>query len=168
MIFLGGYTSVYAQKYTESEIKAGYIINFTKFIKWPNSANNQNFIFGIYGDNIFKSDFQKLLESRYNAQNNWILTEYNKIENVEYCHVLFINTNNQEELEKILKAVANQPVLTIGNNIPFFCQKGGLINFIDEPNGKKFEINYIAAKSKGFIIDSRLLGVAKITGTTGL
>ncbi|MCK5537529.1 MAG: YfiR family protein [Bacteroidales bacterium] len=158
---------VSAQKYTESQLKAGYIINFTKFVKWPDSLANQNFVFGIYGDDIFGDVFQKMLEARYKSPNNWILTEYNSIKEIEYCHVLFINSNNQDEINEILKLLSGKPVLTIGNNIPYFCQRGGIINFISEPNGKKFEINYISAKNKGFIIDSRLLAVAKLISASG-
>ena len=41
LIFILSYAFVFslnAQEYTESEVKAGYLYNFTKFVAWPESA----------------------------------------------------------------------------------------------------------------------------------
>lgn len=154
-----------AQTFTNEQVKAGYIINFTKFIVWPNQVQNQNVVMGIIGEDIFGDVLKQMLEARSKVPNNWIITNIKKPEEILSCNIVFINTLDAEIIAQVLKISQNHPILTIGNNINNFCENGGIINFNENATDKKFEINYVQARENGLIIDSRLLSVAKVIST---
>jgi len=169
IIFLIGSSNVSAQKFSNAELKAAYIIKFTKFIKWPtNKVSKSNFVLGIYGNDPFENILNNILASSPEENENWLVTHYSKIEEIKGCDILYINTDNQNDINAILKKISHFGILTIGDNIPYFCERGGIINFNNNAAEKYiFQINKMSAINKGFIIDSRLLAIAKLINSPG-
>lgn len=169
IIFLIGSLSASAQKFSEAELKAAYIIKFTKFIKWPNNkVGKSNFVLGIYGSDPFENILNQILASSPEENENWLVTHYTKIDEIKGCDILYINTANQNDINTILKKISQTGILTIGDNIPYFCERGGIINFNNNAHNKYiFQINKTSAINKGFVIDSRLLAIAKLINSPG-
>jgi len=154
--------TVAAQEYTQNELKAGYIINFSKFVEWPTEYNNGPFIVGIYGPDPFEEFLGKMLETRKGAQRLWLIEHYNNISELKYCHILFITEAADKDLAEILKFSQDKAILTIGNSINGFCEKGGIINFTAKESAKRFQINQDSGLKVKLKIDSRLLSLSEI------
>lgn len=157
-----------AQNFTEYEVKAAYIFNFSKFIKWPQSTfDNQAspYVLGIYGKDPFGSIIKKIIGNRKSNGRNWVVKYYSRPEQIKQCHILFISDISPSELREIMEYTEKMPILTVGDEIENFCQQGGEINFTHKNSNKRFEINNKEAKKAGLSISSKLLMLSKIITT---
>ncbi len=169
LITLAGLKNSSAQNFTENEIKAAYIIKLSKFIRWPDNYLKGNIIIlGIYGNDPFENILHKIIDLNPNQSENWLIEHYTSVQEIKDCNILYLNTENQEDINAILHLLSNKPIVTIGNNIPYFCERGGILNFIDKSGtANKFQMNNLSAKNKKIIIDSRLLAIAKLINSPG-
>jgi hypothetical protein len=167
-LFAFGSFAAKAQKFTEYEVKAAYIFNFSKFIKWPqNSFDNQAspYVLGIYGEDPFGPIIKKIIGNRKSNGRNWVVKYYNQPEQIKQCHILFISDVSPSELRRVMEYTEKMPILTVGDELVDFCQRGGEINFTPKNSSKRFEINNKEAKKAGLSISSKLLMLSKIIST---
>ncbi len=154
----------FSQKYTEYEVKAVFIINFGKFVQWPESTKKSDtvFIFGIYGTNPFGEIFNNPSFKKVKINNKSYTVKYfYDLKHVD-CDMLFVSGIEKYEMIQLLSYTYNKPILTIGDNIDDFCEKGGMINFTEKGYRFRFEINNDAALQANIKISSKLLNLAKI------
>ena len=83
------------------------------------------------------------------------------------CHVLDLTSTDAAATTAFLKAAQPQRgLLTVGDGKDF-CSSGGLICLhLREPHGG-FEVNLSAVKNAGFIINAKLLMMARQPATEG-
>ncbi|MFH2096548.1 MAG: YfiR family protein [Bacteroidota bacterium] len=156
---------IHAQQFSEYEVKAGYLYNFTKFVTWPEevfSSEKSPFVIGIYGDDPFGNVLEMVLKDRKILNRNWIIVHYSAPEDIGNCHMLFISGLQKNELIDLLEKIRKKPILTIGNNIEDFCEYGGIINFTGKYSKYRFYINNNSASRNKLVISSKLLMLAKI------
>jgi len=154
--------STFSQNFTEHELKAGYIINFEKFVHFPNLETSENFVVGIFGTTQIENVLREVAENKVFNDKKWLVVHFSKIEEIKNCHILYISNVNYSQLLKILQQIKGKPILSVGNNIVNFCQLGGMINFTAAGSRKRFEINNKAANKVRLKISSKLLMIAKI------
>lgn len=160
--------SSYAQSFTEYEVKAAYIYNFAKFVEWPDSvfqSKTSPLILGIYDGDPFGDILQKTFDGRLVNGRKWIIKYFKDPEKIEKCNILFIPKLEMIELLKVLNAVKNKSILTVGDNVKDFCQTGGMLNFTPQNSKYRFEINNGEALKAKLIISSKLLILSKIIRT---
>ena len=170
ILFLLGTVSIQALRapqFTEYEVKAAYIFNFTKFINWPKttfSLSNPPFVVGIYGDDPFGLILAKIFEGRTIKGRKLVIEHYYKPEEINNCNVLFISKSvkGRIELTNVINVVQEKSILTIGDNIQEFCELGGMINFTRQYAKHRFEINNNAANRADITISQKLLSLANI------
>lgn len=165
LLFALGTPKTNAQQFTEYEVKAAYIFNFTKFIKWPDKAfdnNSSPYVLGIYGNDPFGDILKNIILNRESQDRKWVVKYYSKPEQIQKCHILFISNIQNSELKHIIDHVKTKPILTVGDEISLFCEQGGIINFSSGNTPKRFEINNTAASHAQLNISSKLLMLSKI------
>ena len=165
LLFLFCPTILFSQQYTEYELKAAYIYNFGKFVQWPEEtfkSPSDPFIIGIYGQNPFGDILQQTIQNKTLQNRSIIIVNVTTIEEAATCQILFIGKTNKLQLSQINQGLGNKPVLTVGDNIPEFCQTGGIINFTSQHSQKRFEINNKASARIQLIISSKLLALSRI------
>ncbi len=168
IILAFGALNAHGQQFTEYEVKAAYVFNFTKFINWPdNTFDNPTspYVLGIYGNDPFGSVLKKIIGTRKSNRRKWVVKYYSRPEQIQQCHILFVTDIKQSELRRLTMHLADKPVLTVGDEIDKFCQQGGIINFTAKKSPKRFEINNKAAKNAQLSISSKLLMLSKIITT---
>ncbi len=153
-----------AQQYSEIELKAAYLYNFTFFVEWPHKALDKDyFTIGVYKD----EDMYIVLSEMLRGRKAWNLPiriiEIKQLEDAAKTDLLYFGKNvTDNEIRDIMNIISHKPILTVGNEIEDFCQKGGIINFRPEYFKKRFEINNEKALSLGLKISSKLLVLSKI------
>lgn len=165
LLFALGTIKTSAQQFTEYEVKAAYIFNFTKFIKWPDKAFDNNaspYVLGIYGNDPFGEVLKNIILNRKSEDRKWIVKYYSKPEQIQKCHILFISDIKHSELKHVIDQVKTKPILTVGDKVDLFCEQGGIINFAAGSASKRFEINNTAASQAQLNISSKLLMLSKI------
>lgn len=150
-----------AEKPSEYQVKAAYLYNFLKFIKWPDSEFKNKttpITIGVLGENAFNGKLQPL-DLRI-ARNRPIRIKYfNSVKEVTNCQLLYINIPDPEELNPVLMELALRPIITVGDNKEF-ASGGGIIQFANIRGRLRFIINLDVAKKNGIQIDAQLLSLA--------
>ena len=158
--------SFYARSQTNIYVmKAVYLEKFSRFITWPEECDmadvSKPFVIGVMG----KTPLYKNLEQIYAVQKiNNKKVEIRKITElyqVKDIHILVIAESERKNLPNIIALTEHLPVLTIGDS-PNFGKKGVLINFFEDNNRLKFEINETAVLKSPLQMSFYLLNSAQI------
>jgi hypothetical protein len=146
----------------EYRIKAAYLYNFTKFIVWPDAdmAETQPFNLAIIGTDPFGDTLAPLTEKSVQGRPIQI-SRLGNHELIPQVDMLFISSQDPDEIKGILAALTSSATLTVGES-PAFTGKGGMISFYTEKKKIRFEINTKAIRQKGFKVSSQLLKLARI------
>jgi hypothetical protein len=146
-------------------LKAGYIHNFTKFIKWPEKANREinekGLKFCLLGEDPFGEIWDVFARKLKKKNRILLVTPQVSMEEMPQCHILFVSQSEKSNVNQILQLVREHPVLVIGDT-PGFAEKGISINFFLQKNKIRFEINREALKRAGVVVSSELLNLARI------
>jgi hypothetical protein len=149
---------------TEYEIKAAYLYNFAKFIEWPATAfpqPNTPMRLCIFDDGAVELSVTQTLKQKVVSGHPVVVSHVVTAEEGRSCHILFITSTHNRQIELLLGQLSQTSVLTVGE-VHGFIQKGGIINFVSENGHVRFEVNDKAADQGGLHISSRLLTVAKL------
>ena len=150
---------------TEHEVRAAFLYNFIKFVKWPKQVfpNSQDpIVIGIVGQDPFGNILDVMIKGRTIQSKKIIIKRYHRYEDIHYCHALYMGLSEKRYQVAILKNLEGTPVLTIGD-IEGFTRLGGMIKFITTDNQVGFEINLKAVEKSDLEISAKLLKLAKIT-----
>ena len=158
-------TLLHGQNKTASEyqVKAVFLYNFTQFVDWPHETFNspeEPFVIGIIGDDPFGSNLSEAIAGEKFGNHPIVIKHFRKTEEIENCQMLYINSDDQEEVENILTSISKKNILTI-SDAPAFNKWGGIIQFYIENNKIRLRINVERSKAAGLSISSKLLNVAK-------
>lgn len=160
--------SLKAQTPGEEQVKAAFLFNFTQFIKWPDrkfSSPEAPLVICIYGDNPFDTFLDELVQGEKAAGRPIVVKYLQTIEELDYCHILYIEANNRSEVRGLLEQARDKSVLTVGDS-QNFIRNGGIIRFMTVNNKLRFQINAETAKSASIDISSKVLRLAEITNTS--
>lgn len=149
---------------SEYEVKAGFLYNFSLFVRWPDSAfegPSSPLIFGVYGEDPFGSVLDRTLAGKRVGEREILIRRFDRLQDIQSCHLLFIPRSSAQELRRIFARFAQRPVLLVGEQAGF-ASEGGLINFYLEKSRVRFEINPEEARRRELRISSKLLGLARI------
>lgn len=153
---------VQAQPTREYQVKAAFLYNFAKFVEWPSRSPQTDegpMVIGVLGTDTFGEALDSLRDKSVMGR-RVVVRKLIHIEEAKGCHVLFISSSERGRLAAILRAVRDQPVLTVAD-MEGFCHGGGIINMVSQRNKIGFEINAAAAQRAGLKISSHLLRLAK-------
>jgi len=146
-------------------IKAGFIYNFTRFIKWPPpskfSASNNGYNICVIGDNPFGSILDRLEEKHRLKEHPLKINLDVSQNNFEGCHILFVSFSERFNVEQIVEQTRNLKILTVGDT-EGFAERGIDINLLVIQNKVKFEISKQCLDTKGFKVSSELYDLATI------
>jgi hypothetical protein len=146
---------------TEYQVKAAFLLNFTKFAEWPAAAfaaADSPIAICILGDDPFGSALEQMVVGEMVNRRKVAAQRIKRTPPPKSCQVLFAG-ESEKDLAKILPALG-PGVLTVGEG-ETFMRDGGMIAFVVENRRVRFEINQTAADRAGIKLSSRLLSVAK-------
>lgn len=157
LVFTG---SLAAQTLTEYQVKAAYLYNFAKFVKWPADAPAAaTFNICVLGSNPFgKTLTATVAEERLDGKSIAIRPIGNTSEAAE-CAIVFVGRSEQARLASLLPELNRRGVLTV-SEVPRFTARGGMIGFVTDGDRIRFEVNLEAAQKAGLTLSSELLKVA--------
>jgi hypothetical protein len=147
---------------SEYQVKAAYLYNFGKFVKWPAVApanQSGSFTICVLDQDPFGTTLQSTLAGEAVDGKPVVVKRLPKAEDAALCHILFINSAQQKDLKGILTAVDDSSVLTV-SDMPDFSKHGGMIQFVLEGDRIRFEINLENAEKSHLVFASELLKVA--------
>jgi hypothetical protein len=155
---LGGYAP--AQQHSEYEVKAAYLYQFGRFIRWPASAPSR-FSICVLGHDPFGSLLDSTVAGERIEGKQLSVQRISTLEQASNCRIVFISSSEQHRLSSVLASLSGKPVLTV-SDIRDFCDRGGMIQFVLDGGRVRFQVNRTAADGAGVAFSSDLLRVAKL------
>jgi YfiR/HmsC-like len=147
---------------SEYQVKAAFLYNFAKFVKWPEAAfpaGDTPVIIGILGDDPFGPNLEMAVRNKTVNGHPVVIRRVSPAE-LKQCQIVFIARTPKRNLAEVSAALNGVAVLTV-SELDRFTDSGGMIRFVVESNKVRFEINDAAARAAGLTISSKLLNLAK-------
>jgi hypothetical protein len=144
----------------EYQVKAAFLLNFTKFIEWPPAAfgaADSPIAICVLGDDPFGNALDQVVAGEVVNGRKVVVQRIKKALPPQSCQVLFFSRT--ENPLNTLPGVG-PGVLTIGEG-EHFTHEGGMIAFVLENRRVRFGINETAAEAAGLKLSSKLLNVAR-------
>jgi hypothetical protein len=160
--FLASFVFGQQSKPSEYQVKAAYLYNFGRFVKWPSGAaagKGDSFAVCVLGQDPFGPTLDSTLTGETLDGKPVVIRRLTKPRDAADCRILFVSLTEERRLKEILAAVDQAGVLTV-SEIPGFSQRGGIIQFVVEGDRIRFEINLGNAESSRLVLSSELLKVA--------
>lgn len=147
----------------EAEVKAAFVLNFAKFIDWPESQRptDQPFNFCFIGSDRYKKEIRKQIDGKTVKGLDSKASFLGYDDALEYCHLVFMRGLEPSQLAYIMESLEGLHVLAVGESEQFM-RAGGAIRFFASQGKIRFEINPDAAKNHNLVISSKLLNLARI------
>lgn len=151
-----------AQLPSESEVKAVYLYNFTKFVTWPDHAfasPNAPLTLCIFGEPLAREILVSLREKTTNGHPFQIIfpTEFT---NIAHCHMVFFSQISATLANRILESSPNTPTLTVSDHAGFARNTGTMEFVLDRHNRMRIVVNLSNAKRRKLAISAKLLETA--------
>jgi len=147
----------------EYQVKAAFLLNFTKFVEWPAvafAAPDAPITICVLGQDPFGTILDRTIEGE-NVNNHGVRARRLLPDgDLRSCHILFISQSERERFAQIVSRLRGSSVLTV-SELPGFADAGGMIEFLIEEGKARFYINAATAEAAGLKLSSRLLRVAK-------
>lgn len=152
--------------YAENDMKAIYLYNFHKFIRWPENAckahDGQVHQISVIGDSPLEP-ILKALQEKLKTTGSEIQVifygPYNKEMEFECCCLMFIAESERENLSSILDHVAGKPILTVTDMFASM-DEGVMITMVMHENKVRWVINRRPVGESGIKMSAKLLDIA--------
>ena len=149
-------------KPSEYQVKAAYLYNFGRFVKWPPglaAGKGDSFPVCVLGRDPFGPILDSTLAGEALDGKPVVIRRIARPQDAADCRILFVSSTEENHLEEILAAIDQVGVLTV-SDIPGFSRRGGMIQFVADGDRVRFEINLASAESARLVLSSELLKVA--------
>ena len=147
----------------EYHSKANFLATFPSFVEWPDgtfASTAAPFVICVRGDFSFGTALAELARSASPHGRRVEVRWAHKDSELRDCQIVFVSRSEAKRYTKVLQALANTGVLTVGET-PDFLAVGGIISFTLERESLQFEVNLVAADTAHLKISSRLLALAR-------
>ncbi|KAA3654488.1 MAG: YfiR family protein [Proteobacteria bacterium] len=146
---------------TEYQLKAVFLLNFARYVTWPDAAlaDSEAIDICVLGRDPFGEHLTGL-EARQ-AQGREVKVHFPAApEQAGECEVVFVSASEQRRLNAILRELEGRPVLTV-SDIEGFVEAGGNIGLVTVDDRIRFDINRNAVSAQHLKLSAQLLKLAR-------
>ncbi len=146
--------------FTEFELKALFLYRFGDFVDWP-ALSGPSLNLCVLGQDPFGS-LLDYFEKKPVKNGTLRIQRPHSLDSIVSCHILFVSRSEKKNAERILSVARQHAILTVSELEGFTCS-GGVARLFVLKDRVSLEVNLDAAKHSGLEIDSKLLGLARIS-----
>lgn len=149
--------AAWAQQLSEPQLKASYLINFFKYIEWPDSPESLTLcLFGREELSPYLRDY----EGRLVAGRPLRIRKITQNDQLAGCQQLYIPDQERERVAQLLSALGSRAVLTVSDKQEFAHDGGGIT--LETQDGRiVFDINTEIVHRAGLRMASPMLRLAR-------
>jgi len=148
--------SSFAQNYKFHSV---FIYNFTKYIQWPASYQNGDFVIAVLGNSAVIDNLEKMASVKSVGSQKIVVKQISSVAEAGKCHIIFLPDNKSGNLDAVLASYGSKPTLVITERAGL-GRKGSGINFILQGGKWKFELNKPAIESANLRVSNELAKLA--------
>ncbi len=144
----------------EYQVKAAFLLNFTKFVQWPASAfadEHSPLAICILGEDPFGNTLTEIVKGE-TVNGRDIVVQRMRRPEPKSCQVLYVAKSEKDAARTL--ADLGTGVLTVGEGEKFL-RDGGIIAFVIQDRRVRFDIDQAAAAKARLTLSSRLMNVAR-------
>jgi hypothetical protein len=148
----------------EYQIKAAFLLNFAKYVKWPERVfpgTSSPIRIAVLGPDPFGKVLDDTLRGKTVGARKIEVRRFKTAQDIAECQILFVSTAESARLSKVLEQCQGKAVLVVGD-CDKFAAHGGAIGLYIEDSKVRFEINPEAVKRSELEISSQLMKLARI------
>lgn len=144
----------------EFEIKAAYLLNFTRYVEWPPGAlgTEGTFTLCVVGTDHFGATLDRVVRGRTAHGLPIRVVRLDPTARASGCHIAYLG-DGAGALSSARERLGDGPVLLVGDGADF-AASGGVIGFVLEEQTVRFQINADTARARGLRISSRVMTLA--------
>jgi YfiR/HmsC-like len=161
LMLLGYLFGSAANEVPEYQVKAVFLLNFTKFIEWPATAfaaSDSPIAICVVGEDPFGKVLDQILAGEVVNGRRVVAERIKSVAEAKSCQVLFVPKTEKDPAKSL--SGLGPGVLTVGEG-QSFLRGGGVIAFVVENRRVRFGVNEGAAANAGLVVSSKLLNIAK-------
>ena len=164
ILFALAASRVLAETRQEYGIKAAFLLQFTRFVTWPEPpsgpAATAPFIVGVVGKDPFGPALDAIMNGQLVGDRKIGVRRFASWTDVTSCDLLYVSASVERETTDT-ELARFRGMLTISDQ-PRFCERGGGIRFFLRNQKVRFEINPAACEKSGLKVRSQLLQLAQV------
>lgn len=149
--------AVHAQVIAESQLKSAYLLNFMKYVQWPQSRSSAELC--LFGRDTLGAAIATY-EGRVIEGRELHIRRVSTPEQIAGCHLLFVPEIEEARIGAVLRWLDRQPVLTVSDT-ENFAQRGGGIAMVYAEGRIQFEVNFDTLTNDGLKADPHFLRLAR-------
>ena len=145
----------------EYDVKAAFLLNFTKFVEWPAEAFDgprAPLEICVLGKDPFGRSLDDVLQEQSAGDRRLSIRRIQQPPALQTCQVLFLSAD-VKNASRILQSLP-AGILTVGEG-DSFLREGGMVAFVLENRHVRFDIHQSAAEKSGLRMSAKLLTVAR-------
>ena len=146
------------------QVKGAFLYKFAHFVNWPEGTfadSAESIVIGILGKDPFGSFLDRAVAGRRAQKRPLRVRRFAKTEDLETCHILFVSSSQEDELEEIITYLRDRSILTVGD-FEGFARRGGAIEFEQRGSHIELLVNLDAVSHVRLALSSRLLRLVNL------
>jgi hypothetical protein len=146
----------------EYQVKAAYLLNFTRYVEWPAQAfesPSDSVRVCVLGQDPFGPVLDATLRGKTTQGRQLAVRRVRSSAETTACHLVFISRETWRRLGELPRTLRSTGRLTVGESDEF-AQAGGVIGFVIQNEAVRFVVNTDARDRAGLRISSRMLSLA--------
>ncbi|MDF2437142.1 MAG: hypothetical protein K0Q95_1518 [Bacteroidota bacterium] len=137
-----------------------YVYNFIKYIEWPESSKEGEFVIAVIGDSPITKELRALAASKKANGQTILVRNIVSLTEIGNAQILYISTGKSSLIKDVLEKTKNVPTLVIAER-EGLVKKGAGINFLTlDDETLKFELNKKAIEGHNLRISQTLISLA--------
>jgi hypothetical protein len=151
----------------EYEVKAAFLYNFAKFVRWPEeTSRSPHFVIAVLGRDPFGPVLDRTFAGRTVLDRPVEVRRVASAAEAAGAHLVYVAESEQDRLPAIVQALGASPVLTVGEG-PRFVEGGGMIAFRLRDEAIRFDVNLVPAERAHLKLSAQLVRLAQRVITSG-
>ena len=153
--------SIRAQSALEYDVKAALLLNFARFIEWPDAAfesARSPIVVCVLAPSPFGDTLERTLAGETIATRPLSARQVQGVSDSAGCHMLFIPAGAESRASALLRQ-GGPHTITIGESRRF-ADMGGAVNFVLDGGRVRFNVNLRPVEDRGVRISARMLQLA--------
>lgn len=138
-----------------------FLYNFTKYIQWPATYQQGNFVIGVYGSSPIVEHLENIASNKTAGSQKFVIKKFSSPEEISQCHMLYLPSGESQNLALIKAKLQGQSTLIVTEQ-DGMAQKGSNINFVLVDGKVKFELNREVTANANLKVSSELSRLAII------
>ncbi len=132
-----------------------FMYNFTKYIKWPEAAIENEFVIGVLGNSGITEHLERMAESKTVNGKPIVVKTFSSSKEISNCHMLFLPESSSNELNFLRQKLASVPTLIISEKAGL-GKLGSDVNFVVNNGRWNFELNQASADMHNLKVSGEL------------